>query len=123
MQHIRSKNTKPEQQVAQELKRRRIYFAQNVKSIIGTPDFVFRRKKIAVFIDSDFWHGHPKRFIMPQTNIEYWSQKIEHNRKRDKEVNRKLKKDSWKVIRLWEYDIKKNFQRCVLKILSAVRSN
>lgn len=118
MQHIRSKNTKPEKIVAQELKRWRIYFAQHVKSIIGTPDFVFRRKKIAVFIDSDFWHGHPKRFIMPQTNIEYWSQKIERNRRRDKEVNRKLKQDSWKVIRLWEYDVKNRFDKCIQIILN-----
>jgi DNA mismatch endonuclease (patch repair protein) len=118
MQNIRSKGTKPEVVIMRELKRRKIYFAKHVDSIIGKPDIVFRKKKITVFIDSDFWHGHPKRYIMPKTNIEYWSNKIAQNRQRDKEVNRKLKQDGWKVIRLWEYDIKNCFDKCIQKILS-----
>jgi DNA mismatch endonuclease (patch repair protein) len=118
MQNIHSKGTIPERAVMLELKRRKIYFASNVKSIIGKPDIVFRRKKIAVFIDSDFWHGHPKRCIMPQTDIEYWKSKIARNRKRDKEVNCILKKDGWKVIRLWEYDIKNRFDKCIQIILN-----
>jgi DNA mismatch endonuclease (patch repair protein) len=75
MQHIRSKDTVPERKIMQELKRRKIYFAKYVNSIVGKPDIVFRRKKVVVFIDSDFWHRHPKRFIMPVTNYDYWSKK------------------------------------------------
>jgi len=101
-----------------ELKKRNIYFASHAESITGKPDIVFRRKRIAVFIDSDFWHGHPKRCIMPQTNIEYWSSKIARNRKRDKDVNRILKKDGWAVIRLWEYDVKNRFDKCIQIILN-----
>jgi len=71
-----------------------------------------------VFIDSDFWHGHPKRCIMPQTNIEYWSGKIARNRKRDKNVKHILKKDGWAVIRLWEYDVKNRFNKCIQIILN-----
>jgi DNA mismatch endonuclease (patch repair protein) len=71
-------------------------------------------------LDSDFWHGHPKRCIMPKTNIEYWSKKIARNRRRDKEVNRKLRKDGWKIVRLWAYDVKHRFDKCIKIILKEV---
>lgn len=121
MQNIRSKGTSPERSVMRELKRRKIYFASHVDSIIGKPDIVFRRKKIAIFIDSDFWHGHPKRCIMPQTNINYWTAKIVRNRKRDKEVTRCLKQDGWKVIRLWEFNVRNRFDKCIKKILDELK--
>ncbi|OFW63956.1 MAG: hypothetical protein A2Z35_03185 [Actinobacteria bacterium RBG_19FT_COMBO_36_27] len=118
MQAIRSKGTTPERLIMRGLKKRKIYFASHVDSIIGKPDIVFRRKKIAVFIDSDFWHGHPKRCIMPTTNVDYWTNKIARNRKRDKDVNQKLRQDSWKVIRLWAYDVKHQFDKCIQIILN-----
>lgn len=120
MQNIRSKDTLPERIVMSALRKRKIYFAANVSRIIGKPDIVFRRKKIAVFIDSDFWHGHPKRCIMPKTNQDYWRRKIEGNKKRDKVVNTELRKSGWKVIRLWEYDIKHNFDKSFRKILVSI---
>ena len=120
MQNIRSKNTAPERFIMRELRRRRIYFAHHVTSITGKPDIVFRRKKIAVFIDSDFWHGHPARYIKPKSNRKYWRAKISRNKERDEEVNRLLKKSGWKVIRIWEADIKRNTARCVLKILRTI---
>lgn len=120
MQNIRSKGTIPEVLVMRELCRRKIYFAKYVNSIIGKPDIVFRRKKVVVFIDSDFWHVHPKRFIMPKANIDYWQKKIEHNKKRDKEVNKELKKNGWKVVRIWEYDVKRNIDKCMNKILKGL---
>jgi DNA mismatch endonuclease Vsr len=121
MQHIRSKDTKPEKMIAQELRHRKIYFVQHVKSIFGIPDFVFRRKKIEVFIDSDFWHGHPKRCVMPKSNIDYWVPKIERNRIRDKEVTARLKNEGWQVVRLWEYEIKKNLERSMDKIFKHLK--
>ncbi len=121
MQNIRSKGTSPELAVMRELKRRKIYFASHVDSIIGKPDIVFRRKRVAVFIDSDFWHGHPTRCIMPQTNINYWIAKIARNRKRDKEVSRWLKQDGWKIIRLWEFDVRNRFDKCIQKILNELK--
>jgi DNA mismatch endonuclease (patch repair protein) len=117
MQNIRSKNTIPELLVMNELKRRRIYFAKHVDKIIGKPDIVFRCKKLVVFIDSDFWHFNPKLFIMPKSNIVYWENKINGNIKRDKYVNRELKKNGWKVLRFWESDIKKNPKKIVQKII------
>lgn len=120
MQNIRSTGTAPETLIMRALRRKNIYFAKNVKSIIGKPDIVFRRKKVVVFIDSDFWHVHSRRFIMPQSNKRYWKEKIRRNKKRDSEVNKKLRKSGWKVIRIWEYDVKRNADKCIKKILKAV---
>lgn len=120
MQNIRSTGTKPERMIMEALKKRRIYFAAYVSKIKGKPDIVFRRKKVAVFIDSDFWHGHPERCIMPKTNPEYWSQKIAGNRKRDEQVNKELSENGWTVIRLWEYDIKHNFEQSLAVVLKAI---
>lgn len=120
MQNIRSKGTKPERMIMEALKKRRIYFAAYVSTITGKPDIVFRRKKVAVFIDSDFWHGHPERCIMPKTNPEYWSLKIAGNRKRDEQVNKELGDNGWTVIRLWEYDIKHHFEQSLDVIMRAI---
>jgi len=123
MQNIRSVNTKPELLIEKELKKRKIYFARNVKTILGKPDFLFRKKRVAVFIDSDFWHGHSKRCIMPKSNLSYWEGKIERNRQRDKIVNKQLKSIGWKVIRIWEHQLKKNADSAVKKIISALENN
>jgi DNA mismatch endonuclease (patch repair protein) len=120
MQNIRSKDTAPERKIMRELRRRKIYFADHVKGITGKPDIVFRRKKAIVFIDSDFWHGHPKRFIMPATNIEYWSNKIANNKERDRRMTKELRSKGWKVIRLWEYDVKHHFEKSIKIILRAI---
>ena len=117
MQNIRSKNTIPELLVMNELKRRKIYFAKHVDKIFGNPDIVFRRKKVIVFVDSDFWHYNPKKFIMPASNVEYWEKKIQRNIERDKLVNKTLRKDGWQVIRFWESDIKNDIYKVVNKIV------
>lgn len=122
MQNIRSVGTKIEREVMRALRHRNIYFASNVASLPGKPDIVFRRKHVAVFIDSDFWHGHPKRFIMPETNRKYWRAKIEGNKLRDKVVNRKLRKQGWRVLRFWEHDVKKRLDRMVDKVLHALEN-
>ena len=123
MQHIRSKNTQPEKAVIRELRNRKIYFVKHVGNIIGKPDIVFRRKKVIVFIDSDFWHCNPEKFKMPKTNTEYWEKKISRNIKRDKLVNESLKEQGWNVLRFWESDIKKNIDKVISKILQAIDRN
>jgi len=120
MQNIRSKDTVPERLIMNELRKRRIYFARHVVKIRGKPDIVFRRKKVIVFVDSDFWHGHPERFIMPKSNTEYWENKIARNKERDQQVTNYLREQGWKVIRLWEYDIKHNMEECLNKIFTAI---
>ena len=94
---------------------------QYVKNLPGKPDIVFQRKKVAVFVDSDFWHSHPKRFITPKTDQSYWLPKIARNKLRDQKVNKELRKNGWKVVRIWEFDIKKDIQKCLNKIAGALQ--
>lgn len=74
--------------------------------LIGKPDFVFPRLRIAVFIDGCFWHGCPSHCRMPSSNVTYWNSKIEKNKIRDKTITKTLKMKGWQVIRIWEHEIK-----------------
>ena len=122
MQNIRSVGTKPEKLLTKKLRSRGLYFTQHVKNLPGKPDIVFRKKKVVVFIDSDFWHAHPKRFIMPRTNMKYWRSKIRYNIARDKAVNKNLRESGWCVVRVWEHDIRKNINRCAKRVFAIVKS-
>lgn len=77
--------------------------------LIGKPDFVIPKKKIVVFADGCFWHGHNCRNIHPKQNSEYWKKKKERNKERDKIVSDSLKEKGWQVFRIWECDLKKDF--------------
>ena len=103
-----------------ELRRMNIYFAKHVDSITGKPDIVFRKKKVAVFIDSDFWHGHPQRGVMPKSNLEYWQKKIRRNKRRDAAVTQELRSKGWTVLRVWEHNLKLHYKRSINKILKTV---
>jgi DNA mismatch endonuclease (patch repair protein) len=72
----------------------------------GRPDFVFPRRQVAVFIDGDFWHGHPSKFRLPASNSAYWQSRIESTRRRDSAVTAKLKKMGWAVVRIWESSLR-----------------
>lgn len=120
MRNVKSTQTKPERLVMRAIRRQHIYFATHVATLPGKPDLVFRRKRVAVFIDSDFWHGHPSRFRLPKTNQEYWQSKIGRNRRRDRRVRRELRLMGWKVIRVWEFDVEHNLDRVVRRILTAI---
>lgn len=74
--------------------------------LMGKPDFVFPKQKIALFVDGCFWHGCPKHSNKPKVNKNYWKKKLEGNKIRDKFVNRVLKKLGWKVVRVWEHELK-----------------
>lgn len=84
------------------------------KQIPGKPDLIFLKKKIAVFIDGDFWHGYnwQNRKATLRTNLEYWIPKIERNIQRDGEVNKILEDKGWKVIRFWEHEVNKELDNC-----------
>jgi DNA mismatch endonuclease (patch repair protein) len=75
--------------------------------LFGKPDIVFPKRRVAVFVDGCFWHGHPKKCRIPQANRAYWLKKIARNIKRDKVVTRALKEKGWKVVRIWEDSVKK----------------
>ena len=109
MSHIRSKNTKPEVMVGKYLFSRRLRYRKNVRSLPGTPDFVFKKFKTVVFVNGCFWHHHDcGRFVWPSMNVEYWQNKIKMNVKRDNENHTLLQKQGWKVIVIWECQLKKS---------------
>lgn len=76
-------------------------------NLVGKPDFVFPKKRIAIFADGCFWHGHNCRNISPSDNAKYWKQKIESNIARDKKIIELLSQKNWRVFRIWECEIKK----------------
>ena len=122
MSNIRSKNTKPEKLFARRLREAKIYCTRNDKRIFGKPDFVFRRKKVVVFIDSEFWHGHPEKCRIPATNTEFWVNKIERNKGRDASVTAELEEKGWKVLRFWVRDVMKNTEVCLEKLLESLNT-
>lgn len=114
MSKIRSKGTKAELALKKDLRKHGFTYQPK---ITGKPDFAKRKDKIAIFIDGCFWHKCPKCYKEPKTRKSFWVEKIKRNVERDKEVNRLLKKEGWKVKRIWEHQIKKNLQRVLTKCL------
>ncbi len=114
MKQVKSKGSEIEVLLQKELWRRGLRYRKNVKSIEGKPDIAFIGKKIAVFCDSEFWHGydweHRKNDF--KSNTEFWISKIERNMQRDKEVTQKLQSEGWIVLRFWGKEIKKNLAEC-----------
>lgn len=123
MSRIRSKNTAIEQIMAAALKKAGIKF-KRYATIMGKPDFIVLKHKIAGFCDSSFWHGYRNmttsrhRF---KSNKKFWLKKIRHNMDRDKEVNQLLRKEGWKVLRFWDFQINGKIDKCMAKIKMAIR--
>jgi len=122
MQAIRSKDTSIELRLRKALWKRGIRYRKNYKKLIGKPDIAITKYRIAVFCDSDYWHGYDweNRNQHIKSNREYWIPKIERNMARDQEVNEALERDGWTVLRFWEWQIKKQLDNCVNEILAAV---
>jgi DNA mismatch endonuclease (patch repair protein) len=112
MSRIRSANTEAERIVFSELGRRKIYFQKHYKRAAGKPDIALPRKKIAVFIDGDFWHGRQfERMLRTRPAGDYWIRKLEYNITRDKQQLETLMTSGWSVLRVWESDIKRKRTR------------
>ncbi len=89
----------------------------------GKPDFTFRKERLTVFVDGCFWHGCPKCYRAPKGNRKFWEAKITRNRKRDREVNRELRKGGWRILRIAEHSLKKrDRKRLISRIEKALRS-
>ncbi|MHA2219315.1 MAG: very short patch repair endonuclease [Candidatus Hodarchaeales archaeon] len=123
MAAIKSRNTKPEKLLGKELWKLGLRYRKQYK-IVGKPDFVFVRSKLAIFCDGDFWHGNNWKLrgiksLKQELSgySEYWAKKITANIERDKKVNKELKKAGWNVVRFWESEIKRNPERIATKIL------
>jgi len=124
MSKIRSRNTKFEEDFIQALKRAtKMKFERNVHLIKGKPDIVFKKAKVCVFLDSDFWHGWQYPRWKHLLKNDFWREKIENNRVRDQRTTFFLRKHGWVVIRIWEHAIKNNINLEIHKIIKALKNN
>ncbi len=114
MASIKGKDTSPEKLVFRYLRQQNVYFQKHYTRVIGSPDIALPRKKRAVFIDGEFWHGYTlerRKNDLPM----YWSQKIIRNVKRDREFRKRLKDDGWQVMRVWEHELNKKAREKTLE--------
>lgn len=120
MSKIRSKETQIEQIVFRYLRKQGVYFQKHYKRAPGSPDIALPKKKIAIFIDGDFWHGW--RFSQKKGKLpkKYWLAKIESNIQRDKKNRVKLRREGWKVLRVWEHQLKNQREKYLKKILEFI---
>lgn len=115
MAQVRSKNTKFELEIVKALKKRGKLFTQH-GNITGKPDLISKKKKVAIFLDSCFWHGCRWHCRIPKSRRGYWNAKIQGNKDRAKIVNKILKKEGWQVVRFWEHQFQKSFDTNIRKI-------
>lgn len=124
MSHIKSRDTSIEVKLRKELWKKGYRYRKNYNKIPGKPDIAITKYKIAIFCDSEFFHGKDWEVMKPRLqkgdNAEYWIPKIQRNRERDDEVNKELLFLGWTVIRFWGKDIMKNTDECVKVIDEAV---
>ncbi len=123
MSRIRSKNTSIEILLGKAMWSLGLRYRKNDKTVFGKPDFVFKGKKVAVFCDSEFWHGKyllEQKYI-PKVNAEYWIPKLKRNIERDREVNLFLQSEGWTVVRFWEKDIRKNPEKCASEVFDILQ--
>ena len=118
MQAVKATGSKIETALAKKLFALGHRYKKNDKTVFGKPDLTFKKHKIAVFVDSEFWHGRDWDIHKSdhKTNKKFWHQKIERNIQRDIEVNEKLSKDGWKVLRFWGREIEEKLDLCTRKI-------
>ena len=122
MQAVKSKDTSLEVKLRKALWQKGLRYRKNYRNAIGIPDIVFVSAKVAVFCDSEFWHGFDweNRKEDFKSNRSYWWGKIEKNMRRDKLVTRSLRKEGWLVLRFWEGDIQSHLSRCVTRVERSV---
>ena len=124
MQNIKGKDTSIEIKLRKALWAKGYRYRKNYKELPGKPDIVLTKQRIAIFCDSEFFHGKDWEVLKPRleagNNAEYWVPKISRNRERDEEVNKELLFLGWTVIRFWGKEIKKNTDKCVKVIEEAI---
>jgi DNA mismatch endonuclease (patch repair protein) len=123
MQANRSTGTKPERMLARELWRRGYRYRKNVRSVPGTPDICFKSRKVAVFVDGDFWHGRDWERARQRikSNREFWYAKIERNMARDFRTDQRLQARGWRVLRFWASEVMKHLSECADRVEEVLR--
>ena len=122
MSHIRSKGTKPEEQVQKYLFSKGFRYRKNVKKLPGCPDIVLPKYRAVIFVHGCFWHKHDcPRFVWPSSNKEYWIPKINRNVERDCTNKSKLESLGWRVLIVWECELKKkSFEETMHRLISEI---
>lgn len=124
MSHIKSKDTSIEVKLRRALWNKGYRYRKNYSKLPGKPDIALTKYKIAIFCDSEFFHGKDWEVLKPRLergdNSQYWVSKIARNRERDDEINKRLLFEGWTVVRFWGRDISKNIDECVRVIEEAV---
>ncbi|MDE1549488.1 very short patch repair endonuclease [Jeotgalibaca caeni] len=115
MQAIRSQS-QLENLVSKALWHEGLRFRKNTKDLYGKPDISIKKYKIVIFIDSCFWHGCPIHENKPLTNQGYWNKKIKRNRDRDRKVTQYYVDNNWNILRIWEHDLKDNFENVIKSV-------
>jgi len=123
MQAIKGSGTGIEKTLRKALSKEGFRYRLNSKKVLGKPDIAFIGEKVAVFCDSEFWHGKywKTERLQIKTNPRFWRDKIENNIRRDKKFTRGLRKIGWKVIRFWGKAMIRNPEKCVLKVKNILR--
>ncbi len=123
MSRIKGKDTKPEMLVRRFLHAHGYRYRLHAKNLPGKPDIVLPKYKTVIFIHGCFWHGHRgcKYFVVPKTRTDWWLNKINGNKENDTKAARALKKDGWRIITLWECDLKASFKnKTLLSLLKKI---
>jgi len=122
MSQIRSKDTDIEMILRSALWSMGYRYRLHAKDILGKPDIVFRKRKVAIFCDSSFWHGKHYTYDTDRikTNNEYWKKKIKRNMERDSEVTKYLESQGWTVLRFWDDEILNNLEAVINKIVNTL---
>ena len=121
MAAVKGKDTSLEQRLDAAFSQRRWRYQRNVPTLPGKPDFVFERQRLIVFVDGDFWHGW--RFPLWEAKLpDYWRQKIARNRRRDRRNFRRLRREGWRVLRLWEHQVNGDLEAAIERIAISLSS-
>jgi DNA mismatch endonuclease, patch repair protein len=112
--------SKLESLVTQELWKNGFRFRRNVRGMVGTPDIAIKKYKVVIFIDSCFWHFCPIHGKMPKSNVDFWKMKLERNQQRDKEHTKFYLQKGWHILRIWEHEIRQDFEKTIQKIASFI---
>ena len=115
MQAIKSRS-KLEDRVSKALWHKGFRFRKNARDLMGKPDISIKKYKVVIFVDSCFWHQCPIHGNTPENNRDFWEEKLAANKERDKKVTNYYEEEQWTVIRIWEHDLKKDFETTINQI-------
>jgi DNA mismatch endonuclease, patch repair protein len=120
MAAIRSKDTGPELILRRALRAQGLLgYRCNLRTLPGKPDIAFTRWRLAIFVDGAFWHGHPDHF-RPGTLSDYWNDKIEKTKKRDRTQAAELESAGYTVLRFWDFEVKQSLDECIEAVLAVL---